>query len=151
MDLRRSGHTSLSVPMRTYLFAVDWLVTAPVPPTCVVATVKQLRKRAASGEYLGEVRDGRGSYPEFSGFGGWHFSWVGGPERQREKLESSTCHVEILQTAEAELIRSGARWRSPEDGGGLPVIGVDVDESWPRFIYERRCPADWYRPREAAA
>ena len=158
-----AGRVPLSVRMKTFLFACDWMVPDPVPPagnrkvpqplppTCVVATVRYLRERAACGEYLGEVRDGRGNYPEFSCPGGWHFSWCGGPERQREKLEISTCHTEIFQTPEAELIRSGARWRSQEDGGGLPVVPVEVDETWPAYVYERRAPADWYRPREAAA
>jgi hypothetical protein len=151
------GRYPLSVRMRTYLFAVDWQVPdplpsgRPLPPTCVVATVRYLRERAACGEYLGEVRDGRGNYPEFSGFGGWHFSWLGGPERQKEKLETSTCHGEILRTPEAELIRSGARWRSQEDGGGLPVVPVEVDETYPAYIREGRCPKSWRRPREAAA
>jgi hypothetical protein len=150
------GRLPLSVRMKTYLFAVDWMVPDPLPsgrslpPTCVVATVRYLRERAACGEYLGEVRDGRDHYPEFSGFGGWHFSWLGGPEAQKAKLENSTCHTEIFQTPEAELIRCGARWRSQEDGGGLPVVGVNVDSSWPAFIYERRCPQSWWRPREAA-
>ena len=156
-----AGEHPLSVRMKTYLFAVDWQVPdplplpggrrEPLPPTCVVATVRCLRKRAASGEYLAEVRDGRSGYPEFSGFGGWHFSWCGGPERQREKLETSTCHTEILSTPEADLIRSGARWRSPENGGGLPVVPVEVDESWPAYVFERRCPPEWFRAREAAA
>jgi hypothetical protein len=149
------GRYPLSVRMKTCLFAVDWVVPdplpsgRPLPPTCVVATVKYLRDCATYGEYLGEVRDGRDKYPEFSGFGGWHFSWCGGPERQKAKLEESTCHVEILQTPEAELIRCGARWRSPENGGGLPVIGVEIDSSWPAYVYERRAPANWYRPRGA--
>ena len=146
-----AGDWPLSVAMRTYVFAVDWLVAVPVPPPCVVATVRYLRERAASGEYLAEVRDDRGRYPVFRDHGGWHFSWLGGPERQKEKLETSTCHTEIFQTPEAELIRSGARWRSQEDGGGLPVVPVDVDSSWPPFVYERRCPPSWFRPREATA
>jgi hypothetical protein len=143
----------VSVPMRTFLFAVDWEVKVPLPPTCVVAPVSYLRKRAANGEYLAEVRDGRGNYLLFANGddpadkGGWHFSWCGGPERQRVKLETATCHTEILSTPEADLIRSGARWRSREDGGGLPVVPVDVDETWPAYVHERRCPPEWFRPR----
>jgi hypothetical protein len=146
-----SGGAVLSVPMRTYLFAVDWIVAVPVPPPCVLAKVGYLRERAARGEYLGEVRDGRGRYPAFHGHGGWHFSWCGGPAVQRAKLETSTCHTEIFQTPEADLIRSGARWRSQEDGGGLPVVPVEVDETYPAYIREGRCPASWRRPREAVA
>jgi hypothetical protein len=139
----------LAIPMRTFLFAVDWEVKVRVPPPCVIAPVRYLRQRAARGEFLAEVRDDRSRYPEFGGNGGWHFSWVGGPERQKAKLETATCHTEILATPEADLIRSGARWRSQEDGGGLPVVPVDVDETWPAYVHERRCPPEWFRPRGA--
>jgi hypothetical protein len=155
------GEIPLSVRMRTFLFAVDWEVPDPVPrpdgrkvplpPTCVVATVKYLRKRAATGEYLAQVRDGRGNYPEFSGPGGWHFSWCGGVERQREKLFSATCHTELLGSPEGALIASGERYRTAKDGGGLPVEPVEIDSTWPAYVYERRCPASWFRPREAVA
>lgn len=143
----------VAVPMRTFLFAVDWEVKRRLPPTCVLAPAGYLRKRAADGEYLAEVRKRRGDYLEYANGddpgdkGGWHFSWVGGPERQADKLLNATCHTEILATPEAELIRSGARWRSQENGGGLPVVPVDVDETWPAYIYEGRCPASWFRPR----
>jgi glycosyl transferase family 17 len=137
-----------SVPMRTFLFAVDWEVAVPVPPACVVAAAGWLRERAADGEYLAEVRDGRDRYEQFNRPGGWHFSWTGGPDAQRVKLDTATCHTEILTTPEAALIRSGARWATAQDGGGLPVRPVDVDKTWPAAIRERRVPADWFRPRE---
>ncbi len=143
----------VAVPMRTFLFAADWEVKVPLPPTCVLAPVSWLRKRAQAGEYLAEVRDGRqdyllyGNMDDPADLGGWHFSWCGGPEAQAAKLDTSTCHTEILSTPEAALIRSGARWRSAEDGGGLPVVPVDVDETWPAYVHERRCPPSWFRPR----
>jgi len=139
-----------SVPMRTFLFAVDWEVAVPVPPTCVAARVWWLRGQARTGMYLAEARDGRGDYRVFSGQGGWHFSWVGqgGPEWQAAKLEEATCHTEILATEEAALIRSGARWATSEAGGGLQVRPVDVDPSWPAYIADRRCPPAWFRPRD---
>jgi hypothetical protein len=137
----------VSVPMRTFLFAVDWEAARPLPPTCVAARVWWLRKQAASGSYLAEVRDRRDDYPLFDGFGGWHFSWCGGPAAQAEKLDTATCHTEILQTEEAALIRSGARWATSQDGGGLPVRAVTVGRaSHPAYIAERRCPPEWFRP-----
>jgi hypothetical protein len=138
----------VSVPMRTFLFAVDWEVAVSVPPAMVAARVKWLRRRAADGVYLAEVRDRRADYREYPGQGGWHFSWVGtgGPAWQAEKLDTATCHTEILDTPEADLIRSGARWASEEDGGGLPVKPVTVDRSWPAYIATRRCPREWFRP-----
>lgn len=145
-----AGRGDAGVPasawLRTFLFAVDWEVGVPVPPACVIAPVRYLRQQAAYGRYLAEVRDLRDYYPLARG-GGWHFSWVGGPQAQRAKLETATCHTEILGRPEADLIRSGARWRSAENGGGLPVVPVDVDQTWPAYVCERRCPPSWFRPR----
>jgi hypothetical protein len=141
-----------AVPMRTFLFAVDWEVAVPVPPACVAAKVWWLRGQARGGAYLAEVRDDRDAYPVLPRPGGWHFSWVGqgGPGWQAEKLRTATCHTEILGTEEADLIRSGARWATDQAGGGLPVRGVDVDRTWPAYIADRprRCPPEWFRPRD---
>jgi hypothetical protein len=141
------GDMVASVYMRTFLFAVDWEVRKELPPTCVVATAGYLRMQAAAGAGLAEVRDRRDLYPSIHD-GGWHMSWLGGPEKQREKLETATCHTELIGTREGDLILSGARYRTSEDGGGLPVVPVDVDSTWPAYVFERRCPASWFRPRE---
>lgn len=141
----------VSVPMRTFLFAVDWEVARRVPPTCVAARVRLLREMARSGAYLAEVRDDRDRYLTFGWPGGWHFSWCGGPADQAVKLDTATCHTEILSTAEAQLIRSGRRFASAENGGGLPVTPVTVDSTWPAYIAERRCPPEWFRPDEYLA
>jgi len=136
----------IAVRMRTTLFAVDWEVPpVHLPPQCVAAKAGWLRMM---GSGLAAVRDQRGKWPVFED-GGWHFSWIGGPERQRDKLETATCHTELLGTIEGDMIRDGTRWRTSEDGGGLPVVPVDVDGSWPAFVRERRCPPEWFRPREA--
>lgn len=141
-------YTVIAARMKTCLYAVDWLVPDEMlPPTCVAATVKWLRARAAEGKGLAGVRDRRGDYPVLID-GGWHFSWAGGIERQREKLMTSTCHTEVLGTEEGDLIASGERWRTGRHAEGhLPVRPADVDETWPAFIRERRCPPSWFRPR----
>lgn len=142
------GPGAVALWMRTTLYAVDWEVPAsyPLPPTAVAATVSHLRKH---GGHLGAVRDARGMYPVITD-GGWHFSWVGGPERQKAKLLTGTCHTELLSHPEADLILSGARYRDGADGGGIPVVPVTVDETWPDWISECQCPDVWFRPREAA-
>lgn len=135
----------VSLRMRTALFAVDREVPLHLlPPTAVMAKAGWLRRHGGN---LAGARDSRGSYPVLED-AGWHLSWIGGPEAQRRKLLSSTCHTELLHTPEGELIASGQRWRTTEDGGGLPVTDVEVDESWPAWIRERRCPPEWFRPRE---
>ena len=138
----------VSARMRTFLFAVDWEVPQHlVPPTCVAAKAGWLRGKAAEGYGLAQIRDARGNWPVLAD-GGWHFSWCGGPERQRDKLLTGTCHTELLGTVEGDLIASGERWRTSQDGGGLPVVPVDADETWPAWIREH-APAEWFRPREA--
>ena len=151
LDAGAPGYVPVvSVHMRTFLFAVDWEVSKPVPPTCVAARVSKLRRLAANGEYLAEARDGRDNYQQAPVPGGWHFSWCGGPADQAEKLDTATCHTEILATEEAALIRGGRRWATEANGGGLPVRPVTVDRSWPRYIAEGRCPKEWLRPKQPA-
>ena len=136
----------VSLHMRTALFAVDREVPAHLlPPTAVMAKVGWLRRQGGD---LAGVRDRRGSWPVMQN-AGWHFSWIGGPEVQRSKLERRTCHTELLTSPEGALIASGERWRTTEDGGGLPVVDVEIDESWPQWIRDRKAPPEWYRPREA--
>lgn len=97
---------------------------------------------------LGEVRDGRYGYPIIY-FAGFHFSWVGSQAYRQAKLDYSTCHVE-MPGAEWEAIRSGATYeRGEHHAPDTDVIAVDVNAGWPKWIRERRCPPEWYRPREA--
>lgn len=140
-----------SVRMRNCLHAVDWVVPDElVPPTSVVARMGWLRQRAAEGHGLAWVRDHRAYYLEIPD-GGWHFSWMGGPEAATRKLDERTCHTEMLGSPEEDAIRSGERWRTGADGGALPVKAADVDETWPAWIRDRKCPPSWFRPRELAA
>lgn len=141
--LRSCEGEVVSIDMRTCIFAVDWEADSELPPTCVAARVGFIR---GAGGRLSAVRDARGSWPRLSG--GWHLSWLGGPMAQAAKLQTASCHVdEIMATPEGQLILSGARYRTSESGGGLPVRPVDVDGSWPAYVYERRCPESWFRPR----
>lgn len=134
-----------SVRMRTTLHAVDWEVPAHrVPPTCVVATAGYIRRNGGS---LAAIRGKRDEYPVVTD-GGWHFSWTGGPEAAREKLETATCHTELIGTREGDLITAGERYRTAADGGGLPVKPVEVDETWPEYITSHRCPPEWFRPKD---
>ncbi len=145
LEWRGGSWEVAAVQMRSFLFAVDWEVADPVPPTCVVATAGYLFKHQGG---LAAVRDGRGGYLEVIKDGGWHFSWVGGPEAQREKLETASCHRnEIDSRPEGALIRDGTRYRTSENGGGLAVVPVEVDESFPAYVRGPRCPPEWRRPR----
>jgi hypothetical protein len=141
-----AGNTATSLMMRTFLYAVDWEVPASylLPPAAVAARAGWIRTQGGS---LAAIRDRRDQYAVLEG-GGWHFSWLGGPLAQADKLDRATCHTELLASPEAALIRSGARYRAGEDGGGIPVVPVEVDRTWPNWIRRRRCPDSWFRPRE---
>jgi hypothetical protein len=76
---------------------------------------------------------------------GWHFSWLGGREAALAKL-GSFCHPEV---AERTLvgIESDQFLKEGFHLDGRKMAPVDVDETWPAYIYERRCPTEWFRPR----
>jgi hypothetical protein len=64
------------------------------------------------------------------------------------KLETATCHTELLTNGEGALIADGTRYRTAQNGGGLPVVARDVDAGWPEFITSHRCPPEWFRPKD---
>jgi hypothetical protein len=118
-------------------FAVDWMWQPD--PTSVLTTVGHARKVGS----LAAIRDNRMAYPRLAN-AGWHFSWVGGADACREKLDAF-CHLEAKETVR-EGIDSGdfierGLWNVAR------LTPVDVDETWPAMIRERRCPAEWFRLR----
>lgn len=131
------------------MYAVDWLV--PDPHVCsVVASGRYMRGRQASA-----VRDCRGGYFTHQN-AGWHLTWLGGVEGQQEKLRV-TCHsaddaaVGEMRPDEIARIASGECYRTGiHHAGDLQLLAVDVDDTWPQSIYERKCPPSWFRPREVA-
>lgn len=127
----------IGLHMRTTHSAVDWLWPGGAPGSVLAPW------SAIEGASLSTVRDGRPNYQVVNS-SGWHFSWLGGPEKQHDKA-NVTCHLE-LSPEEFMILFSGQGYR---DGHhvGVDMVPVDVDETWPAFIYERRCPDSWFRPR----
>jgi hypothetical protein len=128
---------ALTLSQMVCAFAVDWQWQPDL--TSVLTTVGYARQVGS----LAAVRDQRGSYPVLPN-AGWHFSWVGGEQACREKLDAF-CHLEAR-----EIVREGL------DSGdfierGLWNVGrltaVEIDGRWPAMIRERRCPESWWRPR----
>jgi len=118
-------------------FAVDWMWQPD--PTSVLTTAGHARKVGS----LAAIRDNRMAYPRLRD-AGWHFSWVGGADACLEKLDAF-CHLEAKETVR-EGIESGdfierGLWNVAR------LTPVDVDETWPAMIRERRCPEAWFRPR----
>lgn len=77
--------------------------------------------------------------------GGWHFSWLGGPERIAAKGRQ-TAHAEIRDHMQADARRSYELGWIPWEG--RCALPVEVDGTWPDWIARRECPASWFRPRQ---
>lgn len=135
----RNGFVSFEQSL--HCFAVDWLHPDPWGGT-VAGTLAQV---AALGDLpfqkMRNTRNANRPLPQ----SGWHLSWLGGRDAALKKL-GSFCHPEV---AERTLVGLSTDLYLKE---GLHVDGrkmkpVDVDETWPKYIYERRCPDNWFRPR----
>jgi beta-1,4-mannosyl-glycoprotein beta-1,4-N-acetylglucosaminyltransferase len=135
--------------MRLAMFAVDWVY----PVETRIAIFGRVRDFAPP---VWRVRDNgmRAVLPEVTGMG-WHFTWLGGPDAIRRKA-TQFCHLELRDMIlkandEGMLYGQGRTWhgmldyppRSPDNY----MVPVTVDESWPKYIREGRCPRNWYRPQ----
>lgn len=135
-NLRPNGMVALE--QRLCCFAVDWEHPQKWygPVASRVGQVKQ----------FGAMRDARNIAPHIPN-GGWHLSWLGGDEANLRKL-NAFCHPEVAERIHAGLTAAGNRFR--EDGYHVDLQKmrpVDVDDTWPRWVVERKCPENWFRPR----
>lgn len=128
--------------MTCCLFAVDWLWGLPLRTSVLC--------QAGVGSLAAARRDGWSSNPVVS-TAGYHLSWLGGRDSIAAKT-AAHCHTECNPDLDAgyeddrfyhDGVNPFARfgWHS----GSL--IPVDVDERWPRWVREGRCPPGWFRPR----
>lgn len=138
--------TVAALNQRIFHSAVDWEYPAP-QLTSVMVRGEIIRSRTTPA--LGIIRDGRYAMPVLQE-AGWHFSWLGTDEQRRAKLYT-TCHTD-MDPQEWHDIESGATYAlGQHHAGDATVKAVTVDRTWPRPIYERRCPVSWFRPREEAS
>jgi hypothetical protein len=142
-NVRPKGFWSFA--QRGCFFAVDWAYPHPWFGT-VAATVESLGRMAERNRFA-YMRDVRmtAHNPTHLQDAGWHLSWLGGHEAAMAKV-GSFCHPEV----EDQIVEGLASDRFLRDGwhvDGIKMTPVDVDDSWPRYVYERRCPANWFRPR----
>lgn len=132
------GQGAVALLQRTFHSAVDWEYPEP-QFTSVLARAGMVSLRG-----LAATRDGRYGYPVIRE-GGWHFSWLGAAQDRKHKLKL-TCHLEMPK-AEWDAIESGATYAfGAHYAPDANVRNVVVDSSWPRWIYERKCPESWFRP-----
>jgi hypothetical protein len=76
---------------------------------------------------------------------GWHFSWLGGADRALHKV-GAFCHPEVRDQIEKGLTEDEF-YRQGIHVDHQRMLPVDVDASWPKWIREQKCPANWFRPR----
>lgn len=138
-----------ALSMRLAMFAVDWVY--PEETRIAIAGVW----RNLSRHEFWRIRDNgfRSWTQNFSGCG-WHFTWLGGPDAIRRKA-TQFCHLELrdmIVTANerGELYEQGMTWHGmgayPPPRPEVRQLAAVVDETWPAYIRERRCPPEWFRP-----
>lgn len=123
-----------------YSMAVDWLYPIPWQGTVVTSN------RNARQMSMVDMRNMRVSAPRIRS--GWHFTWLGGPEFIERKARSFSHTEDNVQSYIKEM---GEKLYT--DGYhvlGEKLIPVDIDDSYPNYIKERRCPPEWFRPRTGA-
>lgn len=72
---------------------------------------------------------------------GWHLSWLGGPEVAIAKV-GSYCHPEVTDRilkglADDSFLRQGIHV------DGVRMMPCEVDDSFPKYVREGRCPMSW--------
>ena len=130
----------VSFEQRGHFFAVDWLHPEPWGGT-VAGTLEQV---AQIGQFQ-KMRNLRNWNPSKLHDAGWHFSWLGGREAAMRKL-GSFCHPEVAERTETGL-KSDRYLREGLHLDGRVMTPVEVNDEWPAYIVERRCPTEWFRPR----
>ena len=125
-----------------YGFAIDWQMPQPWPGT-TAATLGWARKYGVQA-----MRDARGDYCATLPRGGWHFSWLGGPDEWMRKQQSFS-HAELNHRDCDDFMR---HWREGVHSNGELLEPVEVDDSYPQLMRDPQwsVPEWWRRPRDPA-
>jgi hypothetical protein len=124
-------------------YAVDWVADWPWLGTCAF--------RPGDLTTFADMRERRTGWPQVAP-GGWHLSWLGGPDAIRAKIahRAHTDEVQfITEELDAGLLYEKGLVRRTYKGDQTQLWGADVDDSWPVWVAQRRCPPNWFRPRPA--
>lgn len=135
-NIKPNGSKMYGCQQILYSFAVDWQ-----HPHLWNGTVAG---RVGAVQSFGVMRDTRNFVEMVPS--GWHLSWLGGEAANRRKL-SSFCHSEVRDRIEGGLDNDNVFLRDGIHADLVKMIPVDVDHSWPRWVYQRQCPENWFRPR----
>lgn len=139
----RPGGGLLAFGQRGHFWAIDWQYPLVWFGT-VAATVGGLA-RTFPVQPFGRMRDSRNMAPRIMD-AGWHFSWLGGPDRAMHKVESF-CHPEVRDRIVGAIDNDNWFWREGYHVDGQKMQPVEIDDTFPRWIRDGHAPASWYRPR----
>ena len=101
---------------------------------------------AASRVRLNSMRDGRFAVPRKDVIydGGWHFSWLGGPAAVKQKVHSFM-HPEYIPWVDEHAEQMWRDRLNPRrEEGARRLLVVEIDDSFPKYMRERRGPEAWY-------
>lgn len=136
-NVRPYGATMYGCKQTLYSMAVDWKHPDPWFGT-VAARVGAVRS-------FGAMRDTRNFVQPIPS--GWHLSWLGGTDAALRKL-GSFCHPEVASRIHKGLTGGCNSFLDEGIHADLKqMVPVDVDHSWPEYVYKRQCPESWFRPR----
>lgn len=144
----KPGRGFVSFEQRGHFWAVDWLYPPGWRGTVAGTVVSLGRLQQAHPHHVfGSMRDMRNQaglvcIPD----AGWHFSWLGGPDRAVRKVDSF-CHPEVEAQIRGAIANDNFYWREGFHVDGEKMRPVDVNDEWPRWIVAGNAPANWYRPR----
>jgi hypothetical protein len=144
-EIPNTAALTMHTPLRPVVLAMRWLVFAVdwQHPRLGLNTVVMCRRQLKSFS-KGPIRDKKQLARVYSG--GWHLSWLGGPEAIDAKADAHA-HQELT----AGIKQANAAGRLYESGwcpwDDLQLQPIDVDDRWPEPIFKRECPPAWFRPR----
>ena len=72
---------------------------------------------------------------------GWHLSWLGGPDVALAKV-GSFCHPEVKDRI-VDGLESDRFLAEGVHVDGVKMTRTDIDDTYPRWVREGRCPESW--------
>lgn len=141
VELLQAGAETVSFLHPFHSMAVDWK-----HPDKIHGLVATTLKYARSQPSFMTIRDRRMLAPTIDDYkAGWHFTWLGGKELIQRKAASFSHTEDYIQN----YIKDMGEQLFID---GFHVLGekltpIDIDETFPKYIRERRCPENWFRPR----
>lgn len=119
-----------------YSMAVDWK-----HPELWQGTV-MARAGLVANMSMTDFRNSRVYAPRIRG--GWHFSWLGGPEMIAQKAAAFSHTEDSIQSYIREM--GGRLFYEGYHVRGEKLTPVEIDDSYPRLIVEGNFPDVWRRP-----